>query len=682
MIATHPESNVQRWPWTSLTRSSGVARSPGVARGITRGLVLIVLALLALLLSILALWMTGLLLRVRTDEPTTRPATAPASQPALSPAPSLALASEPIPLRDYRQLIRDNYPDADDLHDFPVGVELTDAARLFIKQPAVFCECGNFWFADPRGDDVTTALNRCFNAEPNIARQLPVQVLTWRCGNRLISAALLARDDHALAVTADGRQTVLPIPASAISRMIRVDDWRVILGDHAAYALDPDSMQVVEHALNATEKWDGMVVALPGAIVWSERRAVRFVAGKWVPLFDAPEGSRLIQVVPMRGRTLRLICNNDADEAEIRSMHLSDEPVDDALVEGWVRELSSSEGQRREVAYKELQFLGPGAWPVLERLLEGQPPEARVRMQTLLLEKTEPTIGGFRPRAGPIRVAQRWSDGAIVLRARQGWLRVSTDGERPVTGDLLLVRPGEVPAVAPDDIAELIEAGATLDSIRGEIVARTERGLLRRVGTSFLPVLPARLSDYSLLRGIDDRNRWLIASTRPDAPLLLLDPTIADPTPRLPTWSIPVPSGGVIGKTSDGWPVMRSGDAWALRATGWQLVRQATAWKPVVVDPSKPPTRSLELADGRTRLVMDEPGILRRVKLVDGANRELATHTRGLPADRWPDAMWLDPAGRLVLVCLPDELVIAFPDGRIPREISNLMPVRAGDDVD
>jgi hypothetical protein len=678
MESTHSALEDQRWPLLGLARSRELPLSRGLGRGVTRGLVLILLALLGLLLSILAVWMAGLLLSVGPEKPTTRPTTTSTQEPSTT----LVPPSEATPLRTFLDLIRDNYPDADELRPFSAGSELSDAARLFLRQPAMVCERGDLWLADPRADDWPAVLERAGSERVHVARELPTYIAWTQRDGAWAAIPLLGRGEVVEALDRTGRSTALGIVVRHLQSGVSTGDWHFGVGDSlaSAFAFEPTRIITVSLGTDRADRAGHLVIASRSVIAWSTQRAVRFDSGKWEPIHDARGGEQLLHVLPLSDDTVRLIGNNDADEAVIRSLALDVKSANVELVERLVRDLSAPEGRTRDGAFRELRRLGAGAWPVLERLLDGQPPEARVRMEALLIEKTDPSIGGFRARAGPIRVVQRWRDGSVVLRAPAGWVRVGADGDRAVRGTLLLLRPGEAPAIAPHDIAELIDSGASLDGMRGEIVARTERGLMRRVGASFVPVLPTRLADYSQLRGIDHSGRWLIASTKPGAPSLLLDPTLPDPTPRLPTWSIQVPTGGVIGKTTDGWPVMRSGDAWVLRESGWQITGEADSWRPVGVDPVNPPTRSLDLRDGKTRLVMDEPGILRRVKIVDGVTRELATHSRGIPPGRFPDAMWLDPAGRAVLVFLPDELVIAFPGGRIPREIANLMPARSGDD--
>lgn len=666
----------RRWQPTP-TRTAPFEKGHG--RGITRGLVVIVIATLGFLLSILAVWMTGLLLRTKPGSPATRPTTTPTPDATTTPTTTAATQSQ-SPL-SYLELVRDNHPDAEELRPLAERSELVDAARLFIRQPVMIDERGDLWIADPRGEELPAALRRGSSEREHVVNELPTQVLSWWRGGVASSAALVPRDGQALAILSSGRQVKLPIPSDALQRMIVGRDWRLFLGERGAFALKPETMEVRSWPQEPGEQWQSALFDARGFLAWSERRVARFVEGSWTIVRELPPGHRLLQVIPLRDGVARLVANNDADEAVIESLVLDPLPVDEATVERLVAELSSPEGHRRDEAQRELRQLGPLAWPVLERLLPAQLPEARVRMESLLSEKTEPTIGGFRPRPGPIRLFQRWQDGSVVLRAPQGWSQVGAGGERPVLVRFVWIRPGAVPVLAPDDIDEQIEEGATLDSVGDEIVAQTGRGLLRRVGGRFVPVLPRRLADYSMLRGIDARGRWLIASTKPDAPLLLLDPQLPDPVPRLPTWSIPVPAGGEIGRTTEGWVVMRSGSAWALQESGWRVVADGNAWRAVSPrqgDDASPIT--VDLPGGRTRLVMDEPGTLRRMQRVGGETRELATHTRGLLPGRWPDAMWLDPAGRLILAYLPSEIVVAFPQGRVPREIASLVPARTGDD--
>src|SRR5439155_14483506 len=68
--------------------------------------------------------------------------------------------------------------------------------------------------------------------------------------------------------------------------------------------------------------------------------------------------------------------------------------------------------------------------------------------------------------------------------------------------------------------------------------------------------------------------RWLfrqIADRRStdDSQTLLLDPTLPDPTPKLPVWLLNVPQG-TVGWNRGDYPAEKSGDAWVLFEHGWR----------------------------------------------------------------------------------------------------------------
>jgi len=60
-----------------------------------------------------------------------------------------------------------------------------------------------------------------------------------------------------------------------------------------------------------------------------------------------------------------------------------------------------------------------------------------------------------------------------------------------------------------------------------------------------------------------------------DFPSLIIDPSLPDPLPRLPVWHIAV-KPGTVGWTTEGWPVMKSGGAWALATRDWRALDEKT----------------------------------------------------------------------------------------------------------
>jgi len=53
-----------------------------------------------------------------------------------------------------------------------------------------------------------------------------------------------------------------------------------------------------------------------------------------------------------------------------------------------------------------------------------------------------------------------------------------------------------------------------------------------------------------------------------------------------------------------------------------------------------------------------------------------AVFTHRIPSSDDVRRIWLDDAGRIVIAYDGDKLAICFPDGRIPRQIMNLIPAK------
>jgi hypothetical protein len=51
-----------------------------------------------------------------------------------------------------------------------------------------------------------------------------------------------------------------------------------------------------------------------------------------------------------------------------------------------------------------------------------------------------------------------------------------------------------------------------------------------------------------------------------------------------------------------------------------------------------------------------------------------ATFTRRIPSVDHPIRIWIDPAGRMIMLAETDHLLVMFPTGRIPQNIAELMP--------
>src|SRR5207248_2241367 len=124
---------------------------------------------------------------------------------------------------------------------------------------------------------------------------------------------------------------------------------------------------------------------------------------QWV---DGPERrsgwpEKLRPVAPLLGGSVRQVFRDDlAGPVKLALSTLSDTSIDEKKIDALVDQLSDEDPAKRTAAFNELTRYGPASWPVLEKLLNDQPPEARIRLETLLASKSEPTLGGRKPGDG------------------------------------------------------------------------------------------------------------------------------------------------------------------------------------------------------------------------------------------------------------------------------------------
>jgi hypothetical protein len=211
---------------------------------------------------------------------------------------------------------------------------------------------------------------------------------------------------------------------------------------------------------------------------------------------------------------------------------------------------------------------------------------------------------------------------------------------------------------------------------------------------------------------------------------LILDPTVADPSPRLPAWNITV-DGGVAGWDADDFPAVKRGGAWTLQSNGWKVLdeskrplenkrpeprREATS-APTTLASTHPATMpallltdsdGTQFFDGTSELLVrhpdhskthitlpanaigSEPVTLLRaadhlflfnqpgrvIRLTDNAAHTSvsvdAMFTKGVPAEM--TRVWKDPANRIVIASHENQLTILFPEGHIPVPLTPLVP--------
>jgi hypothetical protein len=140
------------------------------------------------------------------------------------------------------------------------------------------------------------------------------------------------------------------------------------------------------------------------------------------------------------------------------------------------------------------------------------------------------------------------------------------------------------------------------------IVTHDVRGPRRFVGNGFVNLLRKSEHPFSEFLGMDRRGRWLFrkpaAVSSTTAPLesapetLIIDPTLPDPTPRLPVWQFR--TAETVGWTKADWPVAKNASAYALHETDWQLLDEKEPFFSKAEE-APPPVENLPIAAAATQ---------------------------------------------------------------------------------
>jgi hypothetical protein len=466
--------------------------------------------------------------------------------------------------------------------------------------------------------------------------------------------------------------------------------------------------------------------------------AARFVDEKWQPLGpDQGWPQKILHLIPLvGGGVLQLTPNDDGTVTESLGQ-LDAAPIDQTIVDPLIAKLSDPDPTVRDGAYDELTRYGPGLWPILEKEIDDQPPEGQLRMKRLLAAKQSPTLGHMTLLPGKVHVLSHLQDGGVLLFAEAGVTVPNNDPAQPPVATVpayISIRPGQpITLAAPALVADL-PPDARFDIAPEEwIVTDARHGPRRLLGNHLEALLRKSERAFSQFVGIDRKGRWLFREPGSETLTLILDPNLPDATPRLAAWNQPVECD-VCGWDDAGWPVvMKGGNAWALHAEEWSplpapqkffksLDEMPAGTAPVATAPatttaSSQPTPILtdtdgsQYFDGLSALDVHRPDGSNihwplpptaigtgQVHLLRAADRLFLFNQPGrvlriLPTPHGPDPfkleatftrqisnadqytrIWLDPAGRIDLEYDTNHLAILFPDGRIPRAISEKMP--------
>jgi hypothetical protein len=542
--------------------------------------------------------------RGRNTTVTYHPSTAPASRPA--DAQTRESTSKPAddepdrPTTTFVQVVRATYPKYTTTRPLDIPLrELSEAARITLKDPVYL---GPSYRADlwiTRNDGLGTADALKHATDPDEYPQvhvLPerVRFVHWNPGEKNTWTPFLVseRPDGSLEVVSAARRE--PIAGDRKYDWARANSWdnRIVVPSErgvSIFRFEPavaeDYRELIPGNVGGTHAKPQALLDYQGLVAWvpaennmrGSRGAARYVDDKWVDL--GPEQGwpeQILQLVPLRDGSVLQIVPNAEGSVRLTVVTLFNANVNEGAITSLVEQLSDPDSDRREAAFKELTQYGPGIFPVIEKLAADQPPEARARLRSLMRSQVSPTLGGMTLLGERLQPVSRHNDGGVIFFAAGGVSipRESSEPARRVPA-WLSVRPGRAAEVLDELFVNELQPGKCQILTAGNnewVVTGDAPGPRRWVGNGFVPVLKKEEAEFGELVGIDRRGRWLFRKPeKADGETLVLDPTLPDPTPRLPMWEYT--TARAFGWDQDNWPtIRREGGDWSLHENGWRLL--------------------------------------------------------------------------------------------------------------
>lgn len=683
------------------------------------------------------------------------PTTAPAAQAATAPT------TKPKELT-YVDVVRTAYPKLPATQPLGVPVDLADAGKFVLDVPVYLCPRGDLWVTHPRAGDTTAVVWAANEDQIHLIRE-PVVFAFWAIDQdgKWFPRPVVRTSGGAYEWV--GREERFATTAGRAYRW----DAAMILNDGVAVPTDrgvsvftftPEYREnyhevVKEAGANPPQ----IVLDASGFLAWSPwdgdkpggKGAVRYVDGTWTDI--APGDSwpeKILHLVPLLdGTILQLYREELTGPVKLAMSVVQSVEIDEKVIADLVDKLSDNDPETRSAAYAELTRYGNASWPILEKLLDDQPPETRIRLQELLRNRIQPTLGGRAPVDGAMQIADRFTDGGIALYLPAG-VRVPDpyDASKPprvVKPAWISIRPGRaIELLDKVLVRDLPPQKQDLYAFDNEwVTSDAMQGPQRLYGNHLEPLLDKDEIAFRHVIGADRRGRWLFRNPEDPGKTLVLDPTLPDPTPKLPVWRLPV-QNGLVGWTKSDWPAVKGSanlvrklDAWALLEKGWQPIDPAKEQFIIEMPKDAPPAAPAANAsttqpfgppiltdnegrtyhEGKDVLVVVEPdgrqvkwplppnavGNAEKVWLIrsnegllflfnqpgrvvritptpDAAEpyKVEAVFTNRIPNSDKIQRIWLDPAGRIVMMYEKNKLAILFPTGRVPKDIALMIPAK------
>lgn len=426
-----------------------------------------------------------------------------------------------------------------------------------------------------------------------------------------------------------GEQAHIVVPTATGACAFRFDEESDAINGSHRQLIDPKSKEAGDRAVQLVMDVSGVIAYVTNAAGTKGGKGVaRFAPAKpeagskyqWAALPGWPD--HLLHLVPLLDGSVLQIVSDDSEEKDkvIFSLNsLTPVALDKKKILQLVDQLSASDPDKRNEAFKELTTYGPGISPLLEEQIDFQPAEAQIRIRQLLKNKVEPSLSSMTLNDGKMRVVNRLPDGGVIFVA-EGGVAIPRPDDTPtyVTPAWLCIRPGRAVELLPSamvtdlkpDKQKIIAWG-----LNDYVVLDPVMGPQWFIGNHLEPMLRKQHRQFTQFVGIDGGGRWIFrappqtsaaaatrvattssidtasksldltnevasAATRPTTVAssstqisqttqtaaaaqhmrnsqltLIIDPRLPDTTPRLPGWELPK-SSGKVGWDKNNWPVI------------------------------------------------------------------------------------------------------------------------------
>lgn len=443
---------------------------------------------------------------------------------------------------------------------------------------------------------------------------------------------------------------------------------------------------------------------------------LRLTDGAWAPLPDNAFPKQPIHVFFMTDGSLQFVSLGEDGGIDVNvETPLESRPVNEGVLEKLVEKLNDPDDITRDTAEDAIARFGPSAWPVLEKLRPAQSPEGQKVIDHLLGARQQRTLGIFTFRPGAAHIVGRSPDGSLAILTVGGVSFLDNENDRFASPALVIDRPGKPVFLAHESAIDKRDPEKfRLQMYKDDLFTVDPLGgLLRHMSNHYSVLLKPKFREFTRWVGQDREYRWLLQNPATGR-YLLLDPNYADPTPRLPAWTIEQAGSGYDDADH---PAVARVDAANQDRTYWQLAE--AGWRPIDgqrnhfhVEPKRG-SATARLSDGTTvtadmanltfrprastrpttqplppeafginpptllyaaehLFLFNTPGRVTRFGLNKEGRWALdATFTADIPSGE-VRRVWLDPFGR-ICVLWGDNLTILFPDGQIPADLADLI---------